>query len=104
MILENNDRKIIIGKSFAEPQASTVDPEVDQKELLYKICKTIEEGGYNVTSQLMGYVISEDPAHVTNYNNARTLIGRVDRDELLTDMIKVYLERLEVQYGERDLK
>ena len=52
----------------------------------------------------MGYVISEDPAHVTNYNNARTLIGRVDRDELLTDMIKVYLERLEVQYGERDLK
>ena len=104
MILENNERKIIIGKNFAEPQVSEKDPEPDQKELIYKICKIIEEGGYNVTSQLMGYLISEDPAHVTNFNNARTLIGKVDRDELLTDMIKVYLEKLEAQYGERDKK
>ena len=104
MIIENNDRKIIIGKNFAEPQNVAVDPEFDQKQLLYKICKTIEEGGYNVFSQLMGYLISEDPAHITNYNNARTLIGRIDRDELLEDMIKVYMQKLEAQYGERDEK
>lgn len=100
MIIENNDRKILIGKNFSEPVTVAKATEVDRKKLLYDICSTITEGGYNVTSQLMGYLISEDPAHITNYNNARTLIGQIDRDELLEDMIKMYLDMLERTYGE----
>ncbi|MBE6583565.1 MAG: IreB family regulatory phosphoprotein [Ruminococcaceae bacterium] len=102
MIIENNDRKILIGKNFSEPAPKACDDGVDSKELLYKICKTVTEGGYNAVSQLMGYIISEDPAHISNYNNARTLIGRIDRDELLEDMINTYLEKLEAQYGNKD--
>ncbi len=103
MIIENNDRKILIGKNFSEaPSPSVQNAELEQKELLYNIAKTIEEGGYNVTSQLMGFIISEDPAHISNYKNARTLIGKIDRDELITDMIRVYLESLESTYGSKE--
>ena len=102
MIIENNDRKILIGKNLSEIATPVAEPQADQKELLYNICNTITEGGYNVTSQLMGYIISEDPAHISNYNNARTLIGRIDRDELLEDMIRVYLDMLDAQYGKKE--
>ena len=67
--------------------------------MLYNICTSIRNGGYNEVTQLMGYIISEDPAHISNYNNARTLMNRIDRDELLEDMIKVYLSTLDAQYG-----
>ncbi len=102
MIIENNDRKILIGKNFSEAQTPARQAELDQKELLYNIVNTIREGGYNVNSQLMGYLISEDPAHISNYNNARTLIGKIDRDEIMLDMIKVYLEKLEDEYGSKE--
>ncbi len=99
MIIDNSDRKILIGKNFSEPVTAPAVETEDQKQLLYNICKTIRDGGYNEITQLMGYIISEDPAHISNYNNARTLIGRIDRDEILEDMIKVYLEDLEAKYG-----
>ena len=99
MIIDNSDRKILIGKNFCEPATPKAPETEDKKELLYSICNTIREGGYNEVTQLMGYIISEDPAHITSYNNARTLMNRIDRDELLEDMIKVYLEALEAEYG-----
>ena len=102
MILENNERKIIIGKNIPNV-APVAQPEVeDKRELIYNISRTINEGGYNAISQLMGFIISEDPAHVSNYNNARTLMNRIDRDELLEDMIKTYLELLEREYGDKE--
>jgi len=102
MIIENNDRKILIGKNFSEAPTTPRDPEMTQQELFYKIATTINEGGYNAISQLMGFIISEDPAHISNYNNARTLINRIDRDELLLDMIKTYLDMLEREYGDKE--
>ena len=99
MIIDNSDRKILIGKNFSEPATAPAVETEDQKQLLYNICNTIREGGYNEITQLMGYIISEDPAHISNYKNARTLIGKIDRDEILEDMIKVYLENLEARYG-----
>ena len=102
MIIDNSDRKILIGKNFCEPQTPKAPEPEDKKELLYSICSTIREGGYNEITQLMGYIISEDPAHITSYNNARTLMNRIDRDELLEDMIRVYLDALEAKYGKKN--
>ena len=99
MILENKDFKIIIGKNVPETDAP-VRPEVeDKQELVYTIAETVSEGGFNPVSQLVGFIISDDPTHIANYNNARTLINRIDRDELLEDMVKVYLDELKKKYS-----
>ncbi len=100
MILENKDLKIIIGRNVPESDAP-IKPEVeDKQELLYRIAEIVREGGFNPVSQLVGFVISDDPAHIANYNNARTLMNRIDRDELLEDMVKTYLDELERIYGD----
>ena len=54
--------------------------------------KALEEKGYNPINQLVGYILSEDPTYITNYNNARSLICRIDRDELLQELVRSYLE------------
>ena len=80
-----------------------VKPEVeDKQELLYNISQIISEGGYNPVSQLVGYIVSDDPTHISNYNNARTLMNRIDRDELLQDMVATYLAELEKKYGSEE--
>mgnify|MGYP001109353757 CR=1 FL=1 len=52
---------------------------------------TLKEKGYNPINQLVGYILSEDPTYITTYNNARSLIRHIDRDELLQAMVKTYL-------------
>ncbi len=104
MILENNGRKIIIGGNISE-EIEVPDKEIeDPKEILYNICQTISEGGYNPISQLVGYIVSEDPTHISNYKNARTLIGRIDRDDLLEDMVQTYIGSLENQFGKKEIQ
>lgn len=102
MILENKDFKIIIGKNVPETDAPVKPEEEDKQELLYTIAQTVAEGGFNPVSQLVGYIISDDPTHIANYNNARTLINRIDRDELLEDMVQTYLDELEKKYGTKE--
>ncbi|MBP3376544.1 MAG: IreB family regulatory phosphoprotein [Clostridia bacterium] len=101
MILENNSLKIIIGKNVPETDGPVVNKESapDQKALLHEICKTVTEGGYNPISQLVGFIESDDPTHISNYKNARTMINRIDRDELIEDMVTVYIDHLESIYG-----
>ncbi len=100
MILENNGFKIIVGKNVPDTDAPIIPVEEDKKELLYNICKTVKDGGYDPVSQLVGYIVSDDPTHISNYQNARTMINRIDRDELLDDMVKTYLEHLHALYGD----
>ena len=102
MILENKDFKIIIGKNVPETDAPVKPEEEDKQELLYTIAQTVTEGGFNPVSQLVGYIISDDPTHIANYNNARTLINRIDRDELLENMVQTYLDELEKKYGTKE--
>lgn len=101
MILENNELKIIIGKKGSEdiPNAMECNECEDFGKLLYDICETITEGGYNPVSQLVGYIESDDPTHISNYKNARTMMNRIDRHELVEDMVKVYIEQLMLKYG-----
>ena len=51
----------------------------------------LSEKGYNPINQIVGYILSEDPTYITNYKNARSLICKIDRDELLNSMVKQYL-------------
>ncbi len=95
MILEANGKKIIIGKNVPDSPMPKRAREETRDELLYRICSMIEEGGFNPVSQIVGYIISEDPTHISNYKNARTLMTRIDRDELLEAMVKSYIETLD---------
>ncbi len=64
----------------------------DPKAILRDVYNTLSEKGYNPIGQIVGYLLSEDPTYITNCNNARALIRKIDRDELLQELIKSYLE------------
>ncbi|MBQ9521112.1 MAG: IreB family regulatory phosphoprotein [Oscillospiraceae bacterium] len=60
--------------------------------ILAIVYQALEEKGYNPVNQIVGYILSEDPTYITNHNNARTLIRKIDRDELLQTLLRSYLE------------
>lgn len=62
------------------------------KETLSEVYNALLEKGYNPINQIVGYILSEDPTYITTHNNARSLIRKVDRDELLAEMVKSYLK------------
>ena len=60
--------------------------------ILTTVYKALEEKGYNPLNQIVGYILSEDPTYITTHNNARNLIRRIDRDDLLEALLKNYLK------------
>lgn len=62
------------------------------QELLRAVYEALTEKGYNPIGQIVGYLLSEDPTYITNCGNARALIRKLDRDELMTELVKNYLE------------
>ena len=62
------------------------------KATLESVYQSLHEKGYNPINQIVGYILSEDPTYITNHNNARALIRKLDRDELLQELVKSYLE------------
>ena len=63
----------------------------ERKMLLRTVYDALSEKGYNPINQLVGYVLTEDPTYITNYKNARGLIRRIDRDELMAALLTEYL-------------
>jgi len=63
----------------------------ERKMLLRAVYDALSEKGYNPINQLVGYVLTEDPTYITNYKNARGMICRIDRDELMAALLKEYL-------------
>ena len=61
------------------------------RAVVQEVYDALKEKGYNPINQLVGYILSEDPTYITNYNNARALIRKLDRDELLQELVKQYL-------------
>ena len=61
------------------------------KAILSSVYDSLKEKGYDPINQIVGYILSEDPTYITNHNNARALIRRLDRDELLQEMVRQYL-------------
>ena len=68
------------------------DREDETKRILKQIYEALRHKGYNPVSQIVGYILSEDPTYITTYNNARSLVRKLDRDELLQAMVRNYLE------------
>ena len=63
----------------------------EMKKILLEVYKALNEKGYNSVSQIVGYILSEDPTYITTHNNARSLVRKLDRDELLQSMVEDYL-------------
>ncbi len=70
-----------------------VSSRTETREILSSVYESLRLKGYNPVNQIVGYILSEDPTYITNYNNARSLICRLDRDELLQELVKYYLEK-----------
>ncbi len=62
------------------------------RKTLQTVYNSLKEKGYNPINQIVGYILSEDPTYITNYNNARVLIRKIDRDELLKALVQNYLD------------
>jgi uncharacterized protein (UPF0297 family) len=61
------------------------------KAILASVYDSLKQKGYDPINQIVGYILSEDPTYITNHNNARALIRKLDRDELLQELVKQYL-------------
>ena len=70
-----------------------LDHSAEIREILTSVYNSLIEKGYNPINQIVGYILSEDPTYITNYNNARALICRLDRDELLQELVICYLQK-----------
>jgi uncharacterized protein (UPF0297 family) len=67
------------------------DKERQNRMILQEVYSALLEKGYNPINQIVGYLLSEDPTYITNYKNARSLIRKIDRDDLLGSMLREYL-------------
>lgn len=65
--------------------------DMEIKAILSTVYQALQEKGYNPINQIVGYILSEDPTYITNHNNARSLICKLDRDELLQELVRHYL-------------
>lgn len=68
------------------------EPKMEVAELMAKVYEALSEKGYNPVSQIVGYIMSGDPTYITSHKNARSLIMKVERDELLEDLLKYYID------------
>ena len=70
-----------------------VDHSAEIREIMSSVYSALLVKGYNPINQIVGYILSEDPTYITNYNNARALITRLDRDDLLQELVSAYLQK-----------
>ena len=67
------------------------DDKDNMRQVLRNVFDALNEKGYNPINQIVGYLLTEDPTYITNYNNARSMICKLDRDELLQALVRCYL-------------
>ncbi|MDA8193935.1 MAG: IreB family regulatory phosphoprotein [Thermaerobacter sp.] len=82
----SDETRRLWGGQEAENQADAI---------LREVYSALKDKGYNPISQLVGYLLSGDPAYITSHLGARNLVRRVDRDELLEELLRQYVDRLE---------
>jgi len=79
------DRQTRMYDNFDKVEQKTI------KEILTIVYDALDERGYNAIDQMVGYILSGDPSYITSHNNARNVIGRIERDDLVAELIKAYL-------------
>jgi len=85
---------MIMGQNMGETVKFKVekDSDIDARKILKEVSKALEEKGYNPINQIVGYLLSGDPAYITSHGNARNLIRKLERDELLEELLKNFIE------------
>ena len=73
------------------------DDKENMRRILRNVYEALTEKGYNPVNQIVGYLLTEDPTYITNYNNARSMICKIDRDELMQGLVREYLFKKEAQ-------
>ncbi len=81
------DRKTIL---FNNPDKSG---EQTTEEILQTVYEALEEKGYNAIDQMVGYILSGDPSYITGHNNARNLVRRIERDDLVEELLRKFLNK-----------
>lgn len=81
------DRQTKMYDNFDKVEQKTI------KEILTIVYDSLDERGYNAIDQMVGYILSGDPSYITSHNNARNVIGRIERDDLVEELIKAYLDK-----------
>ncbi len=79
------------GMEFTRKFNIRYEKDQEIKAILTSVYDSLKQKGYDPINQIVGYILSEDPTYITNHNNARTLIRKLDRDELLQELVKQYL-------------
>lgn len=85
------DKKAIGGKTM--PFTICKDSDAEMKKALRLVYDSLEEKGYNPVNQIVGYILSEEPTYITNYNNARAIISKIDRYELMRALVQDFLRQ-----------
>ena len=82
-------------KKLENPQYSKIqsDQELKVGEVLRKVYQAMTEKGYDPVNQIVGYIMSGDPTYITSHKGARSLIMKVERDELVEELLRVYVEK-----------
>ena len=73
------------------------DDKENMRRILRNVYEALTEKGYNPVNQIVGYLLTEDPTYITNYNNARRMICKINRDELMQVLVREYLFEKEAQ-------
>ena len=81
------DRQTRMYDNFDKVEQKTI------KEILTIVYDSLDERGYNAIDQMVGYILSGDPSYITSHNNDRNVIGRIERDDLVEELIKAYLDK-----------
>ena len=81
-------RDVPVEAEFTRNFQVVQDRNEEMKATLMAVYAALKEKGYNPINQIVGYILSEDPTYITNYNNARTLIRKLDRDEQLQELVR----------------
>lgn len=67
-------------------------PQIQAKDILEIVYNALKEKGYNPVNQIVGYIMSGDPTYITSYNGARSLVMKVERDEIVEELLKAYIK------------
>ena len=81
------DRRTILFNS------SEINGQQTTEDILRTVYKALEERGYNAIDQMVGYILSGDPSYITGHNNARNLIRRIERDDLVEELLRAFLKK-----------
>ncbi|MCJ7835555.1 IreB family regulatory phosphoprotein [Cuneatibacter sp. NSJ-177] len=74
------------------------EKKIEVREVLERVYQALTEKGYNPVNQIVGYIMSGDPTYITSYAGARNLISKVERDEILEELMKVYIEVMQSKF------